>query len=218
MKPDIDLYIPTAKQIERLPSLLAQINAGLNSGLNARVTISMDGEYPELNRSLSDEQIKKIRFVQAPQGNPSITIEHCLENTEWADWLYIAGDDDAILPWGLKHLYEARECVSMVLGQVLCVSREKHWDLSSYKVGQVIVPCHISGANLLINTRSMEKLEKPWLINDPQSDYFLIKRMAENFKYTIIPSVVAVLCLCELDNLGTEFTAHWMSQYGRFVS
>ena len=212
---DLDVFIPTAKQPERTNNLICQINTALNCGLNTRVTIGMEGDYPGLLDNFRKEQLERIRIVTGvPQGTPSISIEHVLETTDWVDWVHIPADDDCVLPWGYQHLWEARKDVSMVLGQVLCVSRATHLDFSSYKVGRKLEVGFISGACALFNMRSMEKLPKPWMPNNPVSDFDMIKKMAENFPYTIIPNVVSVMSLTELESLHHSFQDHYKKIYG----
>jgi hypothetical protein len=212
---DIEVFIPTLKQ--RTNNLLCQIHTALNSGLNVRVTLSLpDESYPEIIENLTESELKYIRLIKnVPQGEPSIPIKYCLENIEWGDWLLSVGDDDCILPWGLKHLWDARENVSMVIGQTIGVSRNKHYDFSAWKIGYRIIPCHVSIA--FINMRSLEKLPKPWLEIDPLSDFKQIERMSNHFPYKIIPSVVHVQSFANMENLGNEFTKNFMEVYGHML-
>lgn len=228
---DIDVVIPTAKQLDRLDNLVCQINTSLNSGVDTRVVILMEGEYPELMERLTSKQIEKIMFVKdAPQGNPSLPIKHCIENVELSEWMYSVGDDDCILPWGLKHLWEATQNiynvqnilnasnvdkVSMVIGQTLGVSRDNHYDLSLWKIGHGIIPCHVSTA--LINVNRLRSLPKPWFEIDQLSDYLLIKRMSENFPYKIIPNVVHCQAFANVENLGPDFGAYFQKTYGHLL-
>ena len=212
---DLDVFIPTLKQ--RLNGLVCNIHTIFNSGLNVRVTISLpDNDYPELMELLTEKEKECIRFVpNVPQGEPSIPIKHCLENVELLEWVYLVADDDCVLPWGLQHLWEAREGYSMVMGQVLGVSRNKHLDFTAWKIGFDIIESHVSTA--MYNMRSLEKLPKPWYEISPISDYLLIRRMAENFTYNIIPSVVHVQAFAELDNLGPIFMNNFSKLYGHLL-
>lgn len=213
---DVDVLIATSKKLERLDNLICQVHTVLNSGINSRVTVAMEGFYPEFICRFTDEQFKRIRIIDdAPQGSPSIPIKYCMENIEWSDWLYSTADDDCLLPWGLKHLMEATKDVSMVIGQTLGVSRQRHFDLSAWKIGREIIPCHVSSA--LINMRSLEMLPKPWLEIDPLSDYFLIEKMSGKFPYKIIPSVISVQAFAELENLGQKFSEDFNKIYGHLV-
>lgn len=211
---DLDVLIVTRKK--RLDNLLCQVHTILNSGMNTRVTIGIEGEYPEFVSKLFPAQLERIRIVSGvPQGDPSIPIQYCMENLEWSDWMYSSADDDCILPWGLKHLWENRDGVSMVIGQTIGVSRERHLDFSAWKIGRSIEVCHVSTA--LINMRSLEKLEKPWLTVDPVSDFHLIDRMAKLYPYKITPSVVSVQAFAELNNLGDVFCENYMKIYGHLL-
>ena len=209
---DIDVFIPTLKQ--RTDNLLCQIHTVLNSGLNVRVTLSISDEhYPEVVENLTEKELKALRIItRVPQGEAAIPIKYCLENFEWADWVYPISDDDCVLPWGLQHLFEATEGVGMVMGQTIGVSRKKHYDFSLWKLGIEIAPCHASTA--MYNMRCLEKLPKPWYEIDPLSDFKLIEKMSKNFPYKIIPSVVHVQAFAELENLGREFSDSFMKIYG----
>lgn len=216
MKPDIDILIPTSKKPERLNNLLCQIHTVLNSGINTRVTLAMDGPYPSLTSQLSHYPLSKVRLVYgAPQGSPAIPAAYCMENLEWGDWMLNVSDDDCVLPWGLRHLWEATKDVSMVIGQTIGVSRTKHLDFSAWKIGIGVIPCHVSTA--LINMRSLETLPKPWYRDDPLCDYLLIQRMSENFPFKIIPSVVHVQAFAEIENLGPEFGQIFRDVYGDLI-
>lgn len=198
MRPEIDVLIPTAKK--RVDNLLFQIRSALGQGLDVRVTIAMNGEYPELMERLTDEEKKKMRFVtDAPDGcigNPAVL--HALETLDWADWYFQTGDDDALLPWGLKHLYENREGVCMVVGRALCVTKDGHKDLTPWEVGKTLEFCKVSGACALFNFRAVEKLPRPWWNPGSQvSDFELIHRMSRMCPYRLIPSVIFVLALEE---------------------
>lgn len=212
---DIDVFIPTLKK--RTDNLLCQVHTALNSGLNARVTISIpDNDYAELINKLTDKEKINIRLIKkVPQGEPSIPIKYCLENESWSNWLLIIADDDCLMPWGLKHLYDATPGMGMVMGQTLGVSRNMHLDFSSWKIGVGVIPCHCSTA--FYNVRMLEKLSKPWCEIDPLSDYRLIQKMAENFPYKIIPSVCHVQSFAELENLGTDFSAKFHNLYGHLL-
>lgn len=213
---DIDVVIPTAKQLERLNNLVCLINIIQNSGVRARAYIVMEGEYPELMERMTPKNLEKMAFCKnAPQGGPSIPIKYALENLSLSDWVTVIADDDCLLPWGLKHLWEATNNVSMVVGQTLGVSRKDHYDLSSWKIGIGIIPCHVSTA--LFNMRKIETLSKPWLEIDPLSDYILIKRMAETFPYKIIPNVVHCQAFANLENLGDDFGDYFNKTYGHLL-
>lgn len=217
MKADIDVFIPTSKRPERLNNLLCQIYIALNSGVDTRVTVAMEGDYPELMKRLSVHQIATIRFIKdAPQGNAAIPLKHCIENYEWNDWVLISAcDDDCLLPWGLKHLWDATKGVSMVIGQTLGVSRKQHYDFSAWKIGISVVPCHVS--TVMVNMRSLERLPKPWIDIDPLTDYLLVKRMADHFPYRIIPNVCHVQSFAEIENLGKEFSDQFGQLYGALL-
>lgn len=212
---DVDVFIPTRKTL--LGNLNCQVQAVLNSGVNARATVSIgDDSYPEFTDNLTPEQLNRVRVIpNVPQGSASICIKHCLENIEWAPWVLTVADDDCLLPWGLKHLWDAREGVSMVIGQTLGLSRERHLDFTAWKIGIGVTSCHVSTA--MINMRSMATLRKPWMDLDPLSDFLMIKRMADNFPYRIIPSVVHVQAFAELDNLGSDFIRNFNSIYGHLL-
>lgn len=208
---DIEFLIATQKK--RLEGLLCQIHIALNSGLNVRVTVGMDGEYPELMEKLPESYKDKIRFVKnVPQGTPSISFGYLYENMDWDGWIYAVADDDIVLPWGLKHLWENREGVSMVIGQTIGVSRDDHFDFSGWKIGYEVVENHVSTA--FINSKDLSKLPKPWIVNEPNSDYLIIKRMADHFKYRVIPNVVHVQAFAKFENLGEEFKESYMNIYG----
>jgi hypothetical protein len=139
-----------------------------------------------------------MRFVHdAPKGligNPAVS--YCMETLEWADWYYVTGDDDALLPWGLRHLYENRQGVSMVIGEGLCVSREKHESLAAWKIGGLIKCGRVSASCALFNFRDIEKLPRPWFNSDSKvADFELISRMATTYPYRMIPSTIFVLTL-----------------------
>jgi hypothetical protein len=212
---ELDVFIPTIKK--KLNGLLCNVHTVLNSGLRVRVTISLpDDSYPEFMDKLTEEERSCIRLIKnVPQGNPSIPIQFCMENLDWLEWVYMAADDDCILPWALKHLWEAREGVSMVMGQVIGTSREKHLDFSEWKIGIDIIRCHVNTA--MYNFNSLRTLPKPWLEIDPCSDYLMIKRFADNFPYKIIPSVVHVSAFAELENLPEDFVIMFKRMYGHIL-
>ena len=212
---DVDVFIPTLKQ--RTNSLLCNVHTAFNSGLNVRVTVSLpDDSYDELMDNLTEKEKNLTRLIpNVPQGSAAIPIAHCLEKIEWSDWVYPVADDDCILPWGLQHLYEATEGVGMVMGQTFGTSRKKHYDFSSWKLGFQIIPCHASTA--MYNMRKMEKLPKPWYLIDDLSDFYLIKKMSDNFPYIIIPSVVHVQAFAEASDLGEEFSANFHGFYGHML-
>lgn len=214
---DVDIFIPTSKKLKNLETLLCQIYIALNSGINTRVTIGMKGEYPELMQRLTPNQLPRIRFIKdAPEGGEvgHLAIQYMLEELTWADWVRYICDDDCITPWGLKHMWEARHGVSMVVGQALGVSREKHYDFTAWKLGPSITFCHVAGNQVMFNMRSLEKLPKPWWGPSRTYDFDFIKRMSENFPYRIIPSVVDVMSFAELENLGREFQQNFHALYG----
>lgn len=212
---DLDVFIPTLKQ--RTDNMLCQAHTVLNSGLNVRLTVSLpDNDYPELMDNLTPKEKEKVRLIpNVPQGEPSIPVKHCIENIDWSDWMYFPADDDCVLPWGLKHLWEGRDGVSMVIGQTLGVSRKEHLDFSAWKIGYGVIPCHVSTA--LFHMPSLKSLPKPWYNIGPLADYELIKYMSANFAYKIIPSVVHVQAFAELENLGTEFASQFKMLYGHLL-
>ena len=212
---DLDVIIPTRKK--QTNNLLCQVHTVLNSGFNVRVTIGIpDSEYHEFFENLTNREKECIRLMKnVAQGSPSIAFIYMLENMDWVDWIFPTADDDCILPWGLKHLLEVHNDMGMVMGQSLGVSREKHLDFSSWKIGHSITECHCSTA--IYNMRKMETLSKPWFENSPVSDFLLIKRMSENFPYKIIPSVVHVQAFAELENLGSIFTENFNKLYGHLI-
>ncbi|MDI6788498.1 MAG: hypothetical protein QME51_09020 [Planctomycetota bacterium] len=193
---DIDILIPTSKK--RLQKLLWQIRSCFNQGLDVRVTVASTGEYPELLERLTDVERIKMRFIiDAPEGLcGNAASKHAMENYEWGDWFYSIGDDDALLPWGLKHLWNNKQGVDMVIGRALCVSKGQNLDLTQYRVGTVLARGRVSGVCTLFNFRKVEKLGKPyWDADSVVSDWELIEKMAENHKYKIIPETVCVLAL-----------------------
>jgi hypothetical protein len=212
---DVDVFIPTLKN--RTANLICQIHTALNSDVKSRVTISIpDDDYPELMDQLTTQEKEKVRILKnVPQGEPSIPIKYCLENYGWCDWIFNDADDDCLLPWGLKHLLEASQNVSMVVGQIIGVSRDKHYDFSSWKIGHSITQCHIS--KILFHFPSLVKLPKPWLEINPVSDFIFAKRMADNFAYKIIPSVVSVAAFAELYDLGVDFESNFRLLYGSML-
>lgn len=212
---DIDVFIPTLKK--RTNGLLCNVHTVLNSGLNVRVTVSIpDESYPDLMDGLTDREKACIRIIpNVPQGEPSIPIKHCVENVEWAEWLYMIADDDCILPWALQHLWNARKGVAMVMGQVIGTSRKDHLDFSGWKIGLSITECHVSTA--MYNTKRLQELPKPWYEIDPLSDYKFIKKFSDHFPHKIIPSVVHVQAFAELSNLSPDFCADFYRIYGRLL-
>lgn len=224
---DLDIFIPTAKNPKHLNTLVGQIMGALYCGLNTRVTIGMKGEYPELMNILSPKQIERMRFYKdVPEGDPDKSdeihpahpaIRHMLENIEWVDWVRILCDDDLTPSWSYQHMWEARADAYMVMGQGLGVSREKHYDLTAWKLGRSIQFCHLSANLTLFNMRMLEKLPKPWWLMHRTADFDFVKRYTDNFKYKIIPSVVDVVAFAERENLGDDFNKHFSDFYGEIL-
>lgn len=219
---DIDILLPTSKKLDRLDNLLCQIYACLNSGLKTRVTIGMTGDYRELYARLTKDQIDKIRFIKdCPEGGEvgHPALKYMLENFDYSDWITFVNDDDCTPSWALKHLWDKREGVSMVLGQAIGVSRERHFNLSAWKLGPMpdISINHICAGNGIYNMRSLEKLPKPWWNLIRTGDYDFVKRMEKHFPYKIIPSVVLMLSFAELSNLGVEFNFNFNKAYGKIL-
>lgn len=228
---DLDVVIPTAKQLDRLDNLVCLINIVQNSGINSRAYIVMQGEYPELMERMTQRNLDRMEFCKtAPQGHPCLPIEYALGELELSEWFISIADDDCLLPWGLKHLFDATkdivgaknlmnsaniDKVGMVIGQTLGVSRVDHYDLSLWKIGIGVIPCHVSTA--LVNVPMLRKLERPWLPIDPLADYLLIKRMSETFPYKIIPNVVHCQAFADVENLGEEFGAYFKKTYGHLL-
>lgn len=211
MNYDLDVFIPTLKK--RTNGLLCNVHTVLNSGVNVRVTVSIpDDNYPEFMDALTDKEKSCVRIINnVPQGDPSIPIEYCLENIEWTEWVYIVADDDCVLPWGLAHLMSARQGMSLVMGQAIGVSRIRHFDFSSWKIGIDVVEGHVNAA--MFNYNTLKKMKKPWFTNHPCCDYLLIKKMTDLYPYRIIPNVVHVSAFAELENLTEEFQNEFMSTY-----
>lgn len=212
---DLDVFIPTRKQ--QLGNLVCQAQAVFNSGVNARLTVGIgDDQYQEFLDQFIPKHQNRIRIIpNVPQGGVSICVKHCMENIDWSEWVLSVSDDDIILPWGIDHLWEAREGVAMVIGQTLGVSRENHLDFTAWKIGVAVAPCHVSTA--MINMEKLKTLPKPWIVHDPLFDFILIRRMADTFPYRITPSVVHVQAFAELENLGSEFGENFRKVYGHLL-
>lgn len=196
MRSYIDVLIPTAKQ--RLNNLLFNIRGILLQELPTRITVASTGEYPELMDALSDIEKASIRLItDAPAGAwGNAASKYAMENLDWHDWFYSIGDDDAILPWGLKNLWDNKENVSMVIGRALAVGKNGQKDLTEYRIGSMLGQGRVSGVCALFNFRDIEKLGKPyWVAESPVSDWWLINRMANTYKYRIIPNTVCALAL-----------------------
>lgn len=193
---DIDVLIPTSKK--RLSKLLWQIRSCFNQTVPVRITVVSSGEYPQLMDSLTEEEKSKMRFItDAPSGLcGNAASKYAMENYEWGNWFYSIGDDDALLPWGLRHLWLNRIGVDMVIGRALCVSKGRQFDLTNYRVGAVLACGQVSGVCTLFNFRKIEELGKPyWNAGSMVADWELIDKMAENYRYKIIPETVCVLAL-----------------------
>jgi hypothetical protein len=196
--PLIDVLIPTSRQPERLHNLVWQIRSAFNQGIPVRVTVAMGGEWPELMCQLSPEELASIRFVtNAPAGKcGNAAVQHCLETLEWLPWYYQTGDDDALLPWGLKHLYEAREGNILVVGRALCVSKKAQTDLTSYKVGHIIEWSKVSGLCALFKMEAIKACPQPWW--NPESgcaDFELIDQLSKMGGVKLIPNTITILAL-----------------------
>ena len=196
-KPDVDVLIPTSKK--RLDNLMCQIHTAQNQGFQVRITIAMSGQWIALEEKLGAYDAENIRLVyDAPDGligNPAV--QYCIQNLEWCDWYYQTGDDDSLMPWGLKHLYEQiDEHSKMIIGQAICVTKNDHRDISHKKVGRVILEGAVSGVCVLFHMPSVKKLSPPWW--NPESkvaDYELIRKMANSYPYKVIPNTVTILSL-----------------------
>lgn len=213
--PEIDVLIPTARQPERFHNLLFQIRAVLNSPVNARVTVAMSGEWPELIHAIHPKEWDRVRIASecpdGQKGNPFHTeggymsgpkVAWCLDNLDWGDWWYFMGDDDCLLPWGLRHMLDASDGVDMVIGQVLGVSRKDHLDFTPYTIGRSIARCRVSSAGAMFRVEAMKKLDKPWWNpNSGYADWELIERMSKAYLHRITASTIHVLSLCELPQL-----------------
>src|SRR5574338_301489 len=198
--PQIDILIATAKERRRLPNLLANIRTALASDLETRVTLAMLGDYPELEDELSQAEKARIRMVKdAPLGSMgNAAALRCKEALDWGEWYYQIGDDDALLPWGLDHLYAATEGVSVVIGQAIVVTKDTHLDATAWKVGRKLAPGCVSGVCALMRFEDLERLPKPWYhVRSETADFELIAKMAGCYPYTVIANTVAVLSLEE---------------------
>ncbi len=215
----VDVLMPTNRK--RLWNFLFQLRGALANALNIRVTVAMSGPWPELRAELSARELEKVRWVEnAPDGttgdpfnNPNgymgaPKIRWCLENLDWANWMYQVCDDDALMPWGIEALFAATDNMGVVIGQVLPVSRNEHLDFTPYKIGRSIERCRVSCAGALINMRLLETLPKPWYNErSGYADWELIERMSTHFPSKIIKTVVHVLALCELGEVPSYLRA-----------
>ena len=197
---ELDVLIPTSMQ--GLENLLFNVRGIFSQELDVRITIASSVKADALKELLTDREMESMRFIEdAPVGQwGNAASKYAMENFNWANWFYSIGDDDAILPWGLKHLMANRKGVSMVIGQALCVSKNGQKDLTHYHVGRVISVGKVSGVCALFNFRDIEKLGKPyWIAESPVSDFQLINRMSMEYKYKIIPNTVCCLALAEVE-------------------
>lgn len=215
MTPDIDVLIPTAGK--RFHNCMFQINAVLSSNVDARVHVMTSKPWPEM-RNVFDLDDRVIFYENTPEGganngdvyNPSgflglPKVSWALDHIELADWFCYFHDDDALLPWGLKYLMDAREDVSMVVGRALGVSRSQHLDFTPYVVGKTIDRCRVGNACAIYETESLQSLPRPWFFPEYiYADWELINRMARHFPYRTIPNTVQVLSLYEREHLPTD--------------
>lgn len=201
MAPEIDFYMGSARQLERLPTLLANVRTALACPIPTRVTVAMGGPYPELRNALYAEERERVRLVEdAPDGflaGPAT--KYVLETFDWAPWWMWIGDDDVLLPWGLEHLYAYTRRVpslSMVIGKAVVVTKKEHLaDPASMSIGDEIAFGEVTSISALIRTPDLLKLDP--CIN-PQAQYQdldLLERMAARYPFLHVPHHVVVLSL-----------------------
>lgn len=213
----IDVFLATAKK--RLWGALYQAHAVLSNPHNIRLTIGMDGDWPELESRLNPIYGNRVRWMKtAPTGkmtNPmhepegyggSPNLLRCLQTLSWRDWFYVMPDDDCTMPWAFDHFTDALDDnLGMIVGQAVPVSRHEHMDFSPYTVGRSLRRCRISLNCVLLNIRKIETLTRPYF--DPRSayaDWEFIDRVARNFRVKFIRSVVSMFALCELPQLPPD--------------
>lgn len=207
MTPEIDFYMGTARQRERLPTLLANVRTALACPIPTRVTIAMGGPYPELASALHAEERDRVRIIDdAPEGwlaGPAT--KYVLETLDWAPWWMWIGDDDVLLPWGLEHLYSYTKRVpslSMVIGKALVVSKHDHLGDPSYmSVGDEIRFGRVTSIAALFKTKALLSMN-PCINTEVQyQDLDLCERMAEGREYIFVPNHVVVLS-CDLKEVS----------------
>lgn len=204
---DLDILLPTGRQ--RLHNLLFQIRAILSSPVKARPVVMMGARWPEFLDALSTDERDRILICwnapDVPELKGQQKVEWALENLILAPWFAYFSDDDALLPWGLEALMQNNQGVSMVMGRVLGVSRKNHLDFTPYAVNKAIVRNHCSNAGTIYKTEDVLKLERPYLnLAEPASDWEFIERMAKNHNHRIIPDVISVLTLYEMEQFPTD--------------
>lgn len=192
----IDAIMPTA-QIH-LDGAICQVKTATNQDCPVRVTIATATPFKKPD-AFSPSELARIRFVEGvPQGNwGHPAVGYCLENLEMGDWIYPMGDDDCLLPWGLKHLYEAtRSDLSMVIGTALSVYKDNHIHRPDRSLGYRFARGYITGSCALLNYNMIKKLEKPWwAANDYGADWLLMERLSKIAPYVQLPNTVCMFAI-----------------------
>lgn len=197
---DVMVFLPTAKQTERLSTLLTNIRTCL-SILELRVlpVVLMTGKYPELESHLLPEELDKTLIIDnaTPGKMGNAAQEWAIANLFEAEWAIGIGDDDLLLPWGIPNMWRERDGYALVVGVSIPVTKNGQVLIASQPpIGERLKCGEISGVGMLYHLPSIRRLGPPlWDAQDETADFTLAKNIARNYPIHFVETSVSVLAL-----------------------
>lgn len=193
MDKHIEVLLATIGQRRSIKEQIESIRS--QSYQNFRLNILADGNYDSV-RALAGELRENERIIEIPNG-PRGNVGHpavrwTIENVEdLHGWVFICGDDDITYPNAYQKFADAMDDCSMVVGVVNAVTRNASKQHIKYLGNEQIAVCHVTGSCCIYRLEDMKQLEAPCYSDATyDSDWTLIRRMIERFKYKRIPDIV----------------------------
>lgn len=169
-------------------------------------TLSIDGHYaprpeeptpsgkaPSRQRSfvLDDTTIRVIEVPGGPRGKWGHgAIKWAVENLDLAEWFFIAGDDDVVMPWAIDRLLEcALSDTEAVIGRASAVRRKSkaHY----FMLGERLEHGLVTGSCGLYRTKAVREIgygDKGYA-----EDWELIRKLASRGKIARCEALVYIL-------------------------
>jgi len=174
VKDKIDILLPTTG--ERYDGLIYQIEAVLNQSYRSvHLWVLVDGEA--VVKRFLDSRVSIVKVPKEFSGNHGHTpIKWALETLPLdGEWVWMTGDDDCLLPWGIEGLVKEGAGADMITGVCLAVSRGKQWVAERTPLGLEMQLGRVTGSSCLYRRSRLNEVGYDDV--GYTADWTLIKKM-----------------------------------------